>query len=105
MVRLIRQCAHVRDPHIEHVFGIAGMIGQAASDIGTLLDQRDAEVGSGAMKQLIGQQHATGAAAYDDRVSASEGIHATAPQFRQRFSERAIRLARSWPNFSRWMYE
>ena len=44
MIRLVGQRAHIRDAYIEQMIRIAGMIGDAAPDVGALLDQADADI-------------------------------------------------------------
>jgi hypothetical protein len=76
MVGIIGECAHISCPHIKQVLGIAGVISEAAPDVGPLFDQRHAKIGAWLLQQLIGQQDAASAPADDDRASRGGTVHA-----------------------------
>lgn len=57
---------------------VSGVIGKPTPDIGARLDQRYSEIGARTLEQLIGEQNATGPAAYDDCVSSSGLCHSVA---------------------------
>jgi hypothetical protein len=84
MIRLVRERAHVPDPHIEHMFGIAGVVGDTPTYIETFFNQRDAKIGIWKVQQLISQHDAAGAAANDDRMSRRGSAHAILPITHQR---------------------
>ncbi len=66
MIGLVDEGAHAAGAHIQQMVGVAGGIGEAAAELGVLLDQIDPAVGQRTLEQLHRQQRAAETGA-DDR--------------------------------------
>ena len=99
MVRLIRERAHVARAHVQQVVGIAGRIGEAATETGAALDEIDAILGGGAAQQMDRQQRSAEAGTDDGDPSTSGIRHEGSPSLAHK-NARAARPG-GHPRFSR----
>ena len=75
MIGIVGEAAHIGGAHVEEMAGIVGRIGEAATEIGAPLDDRDRDSPGIAAQEMGRHQRAAGAAADDGDPESGGGSH------------------------------